>query len=99
MVKKLQAPTSKHQRSSKFQILTRAGRKSWSLLLGASLELGAWMLELSFPPSRNLPILPEARLHHALVPKRPIYFVEQPEVERDEQATDQCHHEPLPRET
>src|SRR2546422_9150542 len=40
--RKLQAPNTKLQRSSKHQAPT--GR-SWSLVLGASLELGGWWLE------------------------------------------------------
>jgi hypothetical protein len=37
---KLQAPTSKLQRSAKFQT------PSWMLVLGCSLDVGAWCLEL-----------------------------------------------------
>src|SRR5438552_11195014 len=45
---KLQAPSSKLQRSTKLQTSTSA-RIIWSLGFDVSMELGAWRLELSFP--------------------------------------------------
>ena len=53
LCKMLQAPPSKPQRSSKQQTpMDSTTRDAWSLKLGASLELGAWDLELlkSEPP-------------------------------------------------
>jgi hypothetical protein len=69
-VKKLQAPTSKLQRSTKHQSSKQSARRRhsyWSLVLGISLELGAWNLELSFPYSNSLgPVLTGARFSGGL---------------------------------
>ena len=49
-IKKLQAPSSNIQRSSKLQSPIPTLRcPFWSLVLGASLELGCWSLDGSFP--------------------------------------------------
>src|SRR5258708_37699856 len=49
--KKLQAPSSKLQRTSKLQapLAECAVETVWNLVSGASLELGAWSLELRRP--------------------------------------------------
>jgi hypothetical protein len=54
---KVQAPTSKPQKNSKFQT-PRFEPLYWPLRFGASLELGAWSLELSSPA---LPIKVQAK--------------------------------------
>src|SRR4051794_4374378 len=53
--RKLQTPNSKHQRSSKLQApkFCRANG-FWNLMLGSSLELGAWCLKFSFLVSKSL---------------------------------------------
>src|SRR5580765_1420332 len=58
--RKLQAPGSKFQESSKLQIPNIAGR-FWSLGFGASLEFGAWNLELSFRQLKIVNVLVELR--------------------------------------
>jgi len=45
--KKFQGPTTKLQRSAKFQTSNAPWWNAWSLVLGISLELGAWRLVLS----------------------------------------------------
>ena len=49
---KLQIPTSKLQRNFKLQAPISRGRKIVSLVIDASLELGAWNLELSYTSLR-----------------------------------------------
>src|SRR5438270_8245747 len=46
--RKLQIPSSKHQRNSKHQTAVKGVLSAWSLMFGASLELGVWSLELSY---------------------------------------------------
>jgi hypothetical protein len=53
--KKLQAPSSKHQRNSKHQAPNEAARSpfgAWHLELLWSLELGAWSFERAFGIAR-----------------------------------------------
>jgi hypothetical protein len=45
-IEKLQAPTSKLQRNSNNQASKARVDFDWSLMIGASLELGAWNLDV-----------------------------------------------------
>src|SRR5262245_26624580 len=71
-----------------------SARFSWS-----KISMIQWTRVFSLFAPRNLAVLPETRFDHALIAERPIHFIEQPEIERDEQTTHDRHHQPLPHET